>query len=554
MKLTITKKVQAAVVAAAMLITTCVAPAELAFADEPNEQPGGQLTNQEQNSDPETSKDQNEDAQPGGQDPSDEGKSGKQPAVNKSVSNPDAVGNTMQEDELPAAEITKIKAADGKIELEWKAQSEYAGYEVEYAFDKDFESQLVTKDAGNNTSYTINDITANKTYYVRVRGYVKKDEEYGEYSEVKTAVWEKAPSLARVKIKSLKRGKGKTAVLKWKKYSGSDGFEIVYAKNMVFLNKKKIKITNPKATSKVIKKIGRKQNCYVKIRAFRVLNDKKYYSKWSAKHFKVKESVSGVSYLKSKKGKRIDIRVRAKGKLKHYRIGQGSATDGKYIYMLFEYRRGDDDGKGRARIKVAKVRAREMKVVKVSGPLKVGHGNDVTYNSHKKYLVITGAKTRDPYVYLVSTKSLKRIGKKRVKLGKYSEGGKPNSFHAIVYNAATKRYLIKARKFRDRAYILNSKFKAVKRIRIHLPYKLRTQGSVLYKGKFILIQSGHQEGRNRMIIYSLAGKILHKIKVTCGNEMEALFVIKNVLYGTKHMKTRRHGKEYKYTPIFKIDF
>ena len=75
--------------------------------------------------------------------------------------------------------------------------------------------------------------------------------------------------------------KGFTAV--WKKQqSQTSGYQIQYASNAYFTqNKKTVTISDNKKTQKSIKKLSAKKKYYVRIRTYKLVGSKKYYSSWS---------------------------------------------------------------------------------------------------------------------------------------------------------------------------------------------------------------------------------------------------------------------------------
>ena len=79
----------------------------------------------------------------------------------------------------------------------------------------------------------------------------------------------------------IKKGKKKFNI-KWKKISGVDGYQIQYSlkKNMKKAKKKNVSAKKAKFT---VKKLKTKKKYYVRIRAYKLINGKKVYSKWSAK-------------------------------------------------------------------------------------------------------------------------------------------------------------------------------------------------------------------------------------------------------------------------------
>ena len=89
-------------------------------------------------------------------------------------------------------------------------------------------------------------------------------------------------------ISKVKRSKNnKTATIKWKKASGSiTGYQVVYSKSKKFT--KATKKTVKSKTSLKIKKL-KKKNYYVKLRVYKTVGGKTYYSDWSkAKKIAVK--------------------------------------------------------------------------------------------------------------------------------------------------------------------------------------------------------------------------------------------------------------------------
>lgn len=84
-----------------------------------------------------------------------------------------------------------------------------------------------------------------------------------------------------VKIKSYKK-KGTTATLKWKKHKvQTSGFQIQYSTNYEYDKPKTITIKGKKATSKKIKNLKKNKEYFIRIRAYKTVKGKKYYSYWS---------------------------------------------------------------------------------------------------------------------------------------------------------------------------------------------------------------------------------------------------------------------------------
>lgn len=100
----------------------------------------------------------------------------------------------------------------------------------------------------------------------------------GLFTGTKTTTFRIIPK--SVKLSSLKAGKKQLSV-SWKKGQGIDGYEIEYSLKKNFKGSKKITVSKAKTTTYTIKKLKAKKTYYVRIRAFKKVKGKKYYSEWS---------------------------------------------------------------------------------------------------------------------------------------------------------------------------------------------------------------------------------------------------------------------------------
>ena len=84
-------------------------------------------------------------------------------------------------------------------------------------------------------------------------------------------------------ISSLSKSK-KAFTAKWKKQSAqTSGYQLLYSTNSKFKSRNKyVTVSSYKTTSKTIKKLAAKKKYYVKIRTYKNVSGKKYYSGWSA--------------------------------------------------------------------------------------------------------------------------------------------------------------------------------------------------------------------------------------------------------------------------------
>ena len=80
----------------------------------------------------------------------------------------------------------KVKNTSGKkLNVQWKKVSGASGYELQYATKSNFKSGVSKKDlSSKKTSATYTKLKKGKTYYVRMRAYVKVNGKkvYGSWS------------------------------------------------------------------------------------------------------------------------------------------------------------------------------------------------------------------------------------------------------------------------------------------------------------------------------------------------------------------------------------
>lgn len=94
-----------------------------------------------------------------------------------------------------------------------------------------------------------------------------------------------------VKLVSVKNLKGKKAKVVWKKNLRSNGYQIQYAIKKNFKSGlKNTTIKKNKTTSTTLKKLKKKKTYYVRVRTYKTVSGKNYYSKWSnVKKVKIKK-------------------------------------------------------------------------------------------------------------------------------------------------------------------------------------------------------------------------------------------------------------------------
>ncbi len=98
-------------------------------------------------------------------------------------------------------------------------------------------------------------------------------------------------TVKKTTLKSAKNAKDKKLVVKWKKNTAGNGYQIQYSTSKKFAKGNKTKtISKNKTTSYTIKKLKKKKTYYVRIRTYKKVSGKTYYSEWSSvKKVKIKK-------------------------------------------------------------------------------------------------------------------------------------------------------------------------------------------------------------------------------------------------------------------------
>ena len=100
----------------------------------------------------------------------------------------------------------------------------------------------------------------------------------GSYTDTANVTFNINPK--KVKGLALKAGKKQLSV-SWKKASGVTGYEIQYATKKSFSGAKKVTVKNAKTVKATLKKLKAGKTYYVRIRAYKTVKGKKYWSAWS---------------------------------------------------------------------------------------------------------------------------------------------------------------------------------------------------------------------------------------------------------------------------------
>lgn len=421
------------------------------------------------------------------------------------------------------APVLSAGLASNGIELKWNRVTGCSGYYVyrREASQKEWTTAAALTQPGE---ITWRDTAAQngKTYIYSVRAY--KSKSLSAYSGEKSYVRVTAPS-----IKSFKRKSSTKYKLTWKKNTSASGYQIQYAQNGMFAGAKKVTVKSAQKSSYTLSKLKKNKTYFARIRAYKKSGGKTFYSGWSAAE-NTKKTRTAQAVLLKKKKKVFEIRAWAKQEMYQYDTLQGSCTDGTYAYYLLYNRKVSN-------CKIVKVKRSNLKVVMVSGVLYVDHGNDMTYDSHLRRLVIVHSTGADPKkLTSVDPNTLGVIESKHIQIPKKLAGGSladaagATAFSGVAYSSGRKQYAVLL-SHNYNFVVLDSGLDPVRYVKAEKKNNYTVQGIDATDDYILLAQSPKtaKQKYNIITVYDWDGNYISKINVKKGYEIESIYHV-----GSKH--------------------
>ena len=173
---------------------------------------------------------------------------------------------------LPGA-TSSLKAVNraAGIKLTWKKVSGATGYYIYRG-----KTKIATIKSGSTVTFTDQGTLTNGakyTYKVYARNAVGRSTKYRKVTVYRLST----PTVSAVKSKA----SGKMTV-SWKKNAKSSGYQVQYSLKKDFSTNKKVTVRGNSVITKTISKLTGGKTYYVRIRTFKTVNGKNYYSGWSA--------------------------------------------------------------------------------------------------------------------------------------------------------------------------------------------------------------------------------------------------------------------------------
>lgn len=186
-----------------------------------------------------------------------------------------ALGKTIAHKNLAAPKMSSVDNVKNGLKVRWVKSKDAKGYYVYRKKDGVYKKIATVK---NGTSYVDESVknSTGTTFSYKVCAY------YGKATSNMTG----AKSQVRVaasSIRSLNTKVKKALTVNWSKVSKCNGYQIQYSKDKNFKKNVTTKtIKSGSKTSQKITKLSKGKKYYVRVRSYKVVKNKKYYSAWSS--------------------------------------------------------------------------------------------------------------------------------------------------------------------------------------------------------------------------------------------------------------------------------
>ncbi|MGI6172131.1 MAG: transglutaminase domain-containing protein [Butyricicoccus sp.] len=179
---------------------------------------------------------------------------------------------------LRTPEILTISNRSSGIRLTWNSVSKATEYSLYRKSPKDKKWTKIAVLGAKTTDYTDKKVSNHNTYIYTLRAGNSKGMSY--YHTAGSTL----RRISQVSWSSLKRGSAKTLTARWKRVAYVTGYELQYSTKSSMKNAKTIRVKSSGSSvlSKTVGKLTGGRTYYVRIRAYKSLDDGRTYGAWSS--------------------------------------------------------------------------------------------------------------------------------------------------------------------------------------------------------------------------------------------------------------------------------
>lgn len=169
-----------------------------------------------------------------------------------------------------------VKNVSSGLQISWKSITGAQGYKVYRKGSGETRWSLCRNVSSGTTSVTDTGVSHSKPYIYTVRAY--RSYVYSSFASPGTKIYR----LKAAVISSVKSDVSAGAVVRWKKSDGVTGYQIQYSTDSGYKSYKVATINKMDLTKRRLNKLTSKKRYYMRIRTYKIINGKTYYSAWSS--------------------------------------------------------------------------------------------------------------------------------------------------------------------------------------------------------------------------------------------------------------------------------
>ncbi|MGN0708726.1 MAG: hypothetical protein ACI4LM_00630 [Anaerovoracaceae bacterium] len=347
--------------------------------------------------------------------------------------------------------------------------------------------------------------------------------EDGEEEEVEKTVYVWEDQEVTVRLRDI--------TASWQPVPGADKYIVEYSDSRYFKGERHT--TAVTGTSFQITGQPYDTPCYIRVRAA----DGSVRSQWSYNDSASGDVTSVVSYVwDSRKKYFLDLRKAAGQKMGGYDTTQAGCIRGSRLYTVL-WKKSGSKKYGR----IAMWDLNKRKLIRVSKPLRLCHGNGMTYDSKTKTLVVCCYdRGRSKVLMKVDASTLRQKGSVEVELpyGLYGASDrtvdKYCGISGIAYDSSRNQYVVKLKK-QNAAVVLDSSFRPLRYMKISVPKGYVPQDVFCTSDGFSLTMTGP----NIIVNYDWYGNYRSTVRLNRGCELESADFFNGRLYGIAYQSYYR---------------
>lgn len=251
-----------------------------------------------------------------------------------------------------------------------------------------------------------------------------------------------------------------------------------------------------------------------------------------------------VEFFTDENGKPIDVRRLAGRSLRFFAWPQGACSDGKYIYMIFE-RKGL---LGRThRCKIVKLDGETLTVKAISGELRIGHGNDVTYRDGILYITHSAGSKR---IHRVDARTLRQLTGIDVTIPEKLKRKRIQCFNGIACFGGG--YILRVM-YGAGILVTDENFVGIRYYLTGRKYKTSQGMDQKNRTIYRAYSSLQSSDKNLLVLFDEDGKVIGKQKLEITGELESVFFMGDQLCGTLYRRTQDSaGRNRRSAYVFKV--